>query len=187
MTFDFEPWELPHMKNQPNDAAFGPACGGTIDFMVDELSKHARDLFVALNGHEPETPPIFDDVIAEAVFELRERRKAEPTGTEARICADIAARQALGRAKYGTTVEENPLPLAGWLRHAYEEALDLAIYLKRAGEDVAVDDAERFRWLTADHADPSTRHQCWDILDRMPTMSYAAACQAIDELRKGAA
>jgi len=59
-----------------------------------------------------------------------------PTGTEARVCADIAARQKLGIAKYGTTVEANPLPLLEWLRHAYEESLDLPIYLRRAIEEI---------------------------------------------------
>lgn len=58
------------------------------------------------------------------------------TGTEARVCADIAARQALGVRKYGTTVEDNPLPLHAWLQHAYEETLDQAVYLKRAIEQL---------------------------------------------------
>lgn len=55
-----------------------------------------------------------------------------PTGTEAEVCRDIANRQAKGIAKYGTTVENNPLPLVEWLQHAYEEALDQAVYLKKA-------------------------------------------------------
>lgn len=59
-----------------------------------------------------------------------------PTGTEARVCADIAARQAMGLSKYGTTVEGSPLALRAWLQHAYEEALDLAIYLRRAMEEM---------------------------------------------------
>lgn len=45
---------------------------------------------------------------------------------------NIAARQRLGIQKYGTTVAGNPLILREWLQHAYEEALDQAIYLKRA-------------------------------------------------------
>ena len=56
----------------------------------------------------------------------------KPTGIEADVCADIAARQALGINKYGTTVAQNPLELRQWLTHAYEEALDMAVYLKRA-------------------------------------------------------
>ncbi len=55
-----------------------------------------------------------------------------PVGTEAAVCADIARRQAMGIAKYGTTVADNPLPLRAWLQHAYEETLDQVIYLKRA-------------------------------------------------------
>lgn len=53
------------------------------------------------------------------------------TGTEARVCALIAQRQQLGIAKYGATVEGNPLHLRQWLQHALEEALDLAVYLQR--------------------------------------------------------
>jgi hypothetical protein len=60
----------------------------------------------------------------------------QPSGTEARVCEDIARRQAMGVAKYGTTVERNPLPLRDWLQHAYEEALDLAIYLRRSIEQL---------------------------------------------------
>ena len=55
-----------------------------------------------------------------------------PTGIEAEVCADIARRQALGVAKYGQTVAENPLTHEQWLQHAYEECLDMAVYLKRA-------------------------------------------------------
>lgn len=60
----------------------------------------------------------------------------QPTGTEARVCADIAARQQLGIAKYGKTVEANPLALRQWLQHAYEEAIDLAVYLRRSIDEL---------------------------------------------------
>ena len=53
-------------------------------------------------------------------------------GIELQVCSDIAARQQLGIKKYGTTVANNPLTHNQWLQHAYEEAIDLAIYLKRA-------------------------------------------------------
>lgn len=57
---------------------------------------------------------------------------ALPTGIEADLCAEIAARQAKGIQKYGTTMADNPLALREWLQHALEEALDQAVYLKRA-------------------------------------------------------
>lgn len=59
-----------------------------------------------------------------------------PTGTEARVCEDIAQRQAKGIAKYGKTVADNPLALREWLQHAYEETLDKAIYLRRSLEEM---------------------------------------------------
>ena len=56
----------------------------------------------------------------------------QPTGIEAEVCKDIAARQQAGIAKYGVTVQGNPLALREWLQHAYEECLDMAVYLKRS-------------------------------------------------------
>ena len=50
-----------------------------------------------------------------------------PTGVEVRVCQDIAARQQVGIRKYGVTVEKSPDDM---LRHAYEDALDFAVYLK---------------------------------------------------------
>ena len=51
----------------------------------------------------------------------------EQTGIEKLVCADIAARQQIGILKYGRTVADSPDDM---LIHAYEEALDLAVYLK---------------------------------------------------------
>ena len=58
------------------------------------------------------------------------------TGIERQVCEDIANRQQIGIKKYNTTVKENPLALKEWMNHAYEEALDMAIYLKRAMQEV---------------------------------------------------
>lgn len=68
----------------------------------------------------------------------------KPTGIEAMVCADIARRQAFGLNKYGVSVAENPLELRQWLQHAYEEALDMAIYLRRAIEEI---DAAEYKRL----------------------------------------
>ena len=51
--------------------------------------------------------------------------------TETAVCRNIKDRQQLGIRKYGRTVAGNPLTERQWLQHAYEEALDMAIYLKR--------------------------------------------------------
>jgi hypothetical protein len=47
------------------------------------------------------------------------------------VIAELKVREERGLSKYGTTVDRTDLTQAQWLQHAYEEALDLAIYLKK--------------------------------------------------------
>ena len=47
------------------------------------------------------------------------------------VCADIQTRADLGLTKYGVTMERVDLSETQWLQHAYEETLDLAVYLKK--------------------------------------------------------
>ncbi len=47
------------------------------------------------------------------------------------VCAKIKLRAALGKKKYGTTMERNDLTPLDWLKHAQEEAMDLAVYLEK--------------------------------------------------------
>ena len=77
-------------------------------------------------------------------------------GVEARICAEIAARQKRGIAKYGMAVAENPLSLLQWLQHAKEECLDQAIYLERA---IAEIDAQQARQA----GKPEGWHGCGNV------------------------
>jgi hypothetical protein len=58
------------------------------------------------------------------------------SGIEAMVCADIERRQQVGLAKYGFSVIDNPAQFRAWLTHAYEEALDMAVYLRRAMHDL---------------------------------------------------
>jgi hypothetical protein len=47
------------------------------------------------------------------------------------VINDINARELKGLETYGTTMDRNDLTQEQWLNHAYEEALDFAIYLKK--------------------------------------------------------
>jgi hypothetical protein len=47
------------------------------------------------------------------------------------VIAELKVREERGLNKYGTTVDRNDLTELEWLQHAYEEALDLAVYLKK--------------------------------------------------------
>jgi len=47
------------------------------------------------------------------------------------VIADMRVREERGLSKYGTTMDRKDLTTKEWLQHAYEEALDLAVYLKK--------------------------------------------------------
>lgn len=49
---------------------------------------------------------------------------------EDRVCKKIQQRAELGLRKYGVTLERDDLNTLDWLRHAQEEAMDLAAYLE---------------------------------------------------------
>jgi hypothetical protein len=47
-----------------------------------------------------------------------------------RIRQKLARRSVTWQAKYGATVARDDMDTVAWLRHAQEEALDLAVYLE---------------------------------------------------------
>lgn len=59
---------------------------------------------------------------------------------EESVIMEIKERAKKGYAKYGTTMTRNDLSLRDWAQHALEEALDLAIYLKRIIRDLDAQD-----------------------------------------------
>jgi hypothetical protein len=54
----------------------------------------------------------------------------------ARVADRLIERSRAGMAKYGATLERTDLNTVAWLRHAQEEALDLAAYLERVISDL---------------------------------------------------
>ena len=48
----------------------------------------------------------------------------------------LRLRSEVGQRKYGCTLTRTDLDLLAWLRHAQEEALDCAVYLERAMQDL---------------------------------------------------
>lgn len=52
------------------------------------------------------------------------------------VIKEIAERAEAGLNKYGTTMDRTDLNASDWVQHAYEEALDMAIYLKRLRKDM---------------------------------------------------
>ena len=51
------------------------------------------------------------------------------------VIAELKVREERGLRKYGTTMDRKDLTTKEWLQHAYEEALDLSLYLKKLIEE----------------------------------------------------
>lgn len=80
----------------------------------------------------------WDSDIAEDFFKKLPRPpKQDPTVQS--VIKDLNERSQLGIKKYGTTLSYNNLTHKEWLQHAYEEALDMALYIKRAMEELKND------------------------------------------------
>lgn len=65
-------------------------------------------------------------------------REAPDQAVEA-VRATLLRRSQVGLKKYDCSTDRIDLSLADWLRHALEEALDLAVYLQRALVDAERD------------------------------------------------
>jgi hypothetical protein len=50
---------------------------------------------------------------------------------EEEVCFKILKRSDIGKQKYGVTMERQDLSRLQWLKHAQEEAMDLAVYLEK--------------------------------------------------------
>lgn len=58
--------------------------------------------------------------------------KTSPDKAVEQLRAMLLSRSLVGLKKYGVTTNRTDLDVRDWLRHALEETLDLAVYLRRA-------------------------------------------------------
>ena len=62
---------------------------------------------------------------------------------EEEVCFKILKRSEMGKKKYGTTMERKDLSRLDWLKHAQEEAMDLAVYLQKL---IELEESKPFRY-----------------------------------------
>lgn len=62
---------------------------------------------------------------------------------EEQVCFKILKRSEVGKNKYGTTMERKDLSKLEWLKHAQEEAMDLAVYLQKL---IELEEVKPFRY-----------------------------------------
>jgi hypothetical protein len=90
----------------------------------DEYKRKYRDAFRTL-GHAiqeievvPDTKPIEADLIL------------------TKVMTKYYERSEMGIKKYGTTLENNSLPLMEWLNHLQEELMDATLYIEKLKQEI---------------------------------------------------
>jgi len=66
------------------------------------------------------------------------------------VIKDISERAEVGLKKYNTTMDREDLIASDWVQHAYEECLDMALYLKRLRKDMLAMEEELRGYKTRD-------------------------------------
>jgi len=72
-----------------------------------------------------------------------------------KVLQKIHSRSQAGMAKYGVTMMRDDVTTVEWLRHAQEEALDLAVYLERIIHDLSRTDDREVSAVTQGGTDAS--------------------------------
>jgi len=55
---------------------------------------------------------------------------------EDKVCEKIQARAAVGKNKYGVTMERSDLSIEQWLKHFQEELMDAIVYTEKLLEEL---------------------------------------------------
>ena len=79
------------------------------------------------------------------------------------IIDDLIAREDKGLKEYGTTMDRTDLTEQEWLQHAYEEALDLSIYLKKIIKTKNIDFCS-YQKQSFKNKIPKEKYQYWYVL-----------------------
>jgi hypothetical protein len=99
-----------------------------METMMDEIKPNTKQIFYeeiravheALNHIEviPEDKPIHTDPIL------------------MKVLTKYYDRSEMGIKKYGTTLENNSLPLMDWLNHLQEELMDATLYIEKLKQEI---------------------------------------------------
>jgi len=91
---------------------------------------------------KPNTKEIFNDEIR-AVHEalnyieiIPEEKTIEADLILTKVITKYYERSEMGIKKYGTTLENNSLPLTQWLNHLQEELMDATLYIEKLKQEI---------------------------------------------------
>lgn len=112
---------------------------------------------------------------------------------EDEVCKKIQQRAAVGKEKYGVTMERGDLDLLAWLQHLQEELMDATVYVQRLMEEVIemeepVEEKtfpvkEAYEHLTTD-ASPVPLHEVVSRIIETQKIPYGEALELLEREKR---
>jgi len=113
---------------------------------MKKTNQELEDLYdlMELIIHEikPNTRSIYRQelsALSEMLSEVEVIPEEKPIQTDAiltKVMTKYYERSEMGIKKYGTTLENNSLPLMQWLNHLQEELMDATLYIEKLKQDI---------------------------------------------------
>ena len=99
-----------------------------IETMMDELKPNTKRIFA-------EELSVFGEMLDE-VEVIPEEKPIHVDPILIKVYSKYQERSNEGIKKYGTTLENNSLPLMDWLNHLQEELMDATLYIEKLKQEI---------------------------------------------------
>jgi hypothetical protein len=99
-----------------------------MEIMMDEIKPNTKEVF----SEELRT---FGEMLEEVEI-IPEEKPIHVDPILIKVYSKYQERSEMGIKKYGTTLENNSLPLMDWLNHLQEELMDATLYIEKLKQEI---------------------------------------------------
>ena len=99
-----------------------------MEIMMDEIKPNTKQIFA-------EELSALDEMLEE-VEVIPEEKPIHVDPILIKVYSKYQERSEMGVKKYGTTLENNSLPLMDWLNHLQEELMDATLYIEKLKQEI---------------------------------------------------
>jgi hypothetical protein len=99
-----------------------------MEVMMNEINSNTKQIFA-------EELSALDEMLEE-VEVIPEEKPIHVDPILIKVYSKYQERSEMGIKKYGTTLENNSLPLMDWLNHLQEELMDATLYIEKLKQEI---------------------------------------------------
>ena len=99
-----------------------------LEIMMDEIKPNTKKIFA-------EELTIFGQLLTQ-IEVIPDEKPIHVDPILIKVYSKYQERSEIGIKKYGTTLENNSLPLMDWLNHLQEELMDATLYIEKLKQEI---------------------------------------------------